>query len=44
MEEVIYYVIDNNNNIVYSGNYDSCKEYILEANYPLILISEIEYK
>lgn len=43
MEELLYYVIDDNNNVIYSGDYQDCKETVLEADYPLYLISELEF-
>lgn len=43
MEELLYYVIDSNNNVIYSGDYEDCKLTVLEADYPLYIVSELMF-
>lgn len=43
MEEVKYYVLDEHDNVIYSGDYQDCKETVLEADYPLYILSELVF-
>lgn len=43
MEEVKYYVLDEHNNVVYVGSYQDCKDVVLDTDYPVYMLSEIEY-